>query len=88
MNEMNISRRKALAKLSERFEELTALAAEFREELECLRDEEQEYYDNMPESLQGGEKGEAAQSAVDAMETVLSALEEVESGDFSGLSDL
>jgi hypothetical protein len=28
--------------------------------LETIRGEEHEYYDNMPESLQGGEKGEAA----------------------------
>lgn len=32
------------------------------------KDEEQEYYDNMPEGLQGSEKGENAEAAVSAME--------------------
>lgn len=85
---MNKHRRTELSKLTERFDELTSMACELREQLEGIRDEEQEYYDNMPESLQGGEKGETAQSAIDAMETVIMALEEVESADFSGLSDL
>lgn len=34
------------------------------EEIEGIKDEEQEYLDNMPESLKGGEKGEAAETAV------------------------
>jgi len=38
------------------------------EEIESIKDEEQDYYDNMPESLQGGEKGEAAQNAITALE--------------------
>lgn len=37
---------------------LHSLAEEAQAEAEELRDEEQDYYDNMPESLQGGEKGQ------------------------------
>lgn len=44
--------------------------------LESIRDEEQEYLDNMPESLQGGEKGDMAQSAIDAMDAALDSLTE------------
>lgn len=45
-----------------------------------LRDEEQDYFDNMPESLQAGEKGEKAEAAINAMENVVGLLE-----DFAGI---
>jgi hypothetical protein len=85
---MNKDRRKALADVAGQIEDMIANVSAIREMLEGVRDEEQEYYDNMPESLQGGEKGENSQAAIDAMENVLSELENVESADFSGLSDL
>ncbi len=44
--------------------------------LETARDEEQEYYDNMPESLQGSERGEAAEQAVSNLEDACSNLED------------
>lgn len=46
-----------------------------KEELESAQSDEQEYLDNMPESLQGGEKGEAANAAIDALQTAIDALE-------------
>lgn len=46
-----------------------------KEELESAQSDEQEYLDNMPESLQGGEKGEAAEAAVSALESAIEALE-------------
>jgi hypothetical protein len=85
---MNKDRRKALADVAGQIEDMLANVSAIREMLEAARDEEQEFYDNMPESIQGGEKGENAQAAIDAMESVLSELENVESADFSGLSDL
>ena len=44
--------------------------------LETARDEEQEYYGNMPESLQGSERGEAAEQAVSNLEDTCSNLED------------
>ncbi len=38
------------------------LAEEAGEDIESLREEMQEWYDNMPESLQGGEKGSNVES--------------------------
>lgn len=58
---MNKERRK-------RIEELSTKLSECKEEADALQEEEQEYYDNMPENMQGGEKGETAQSAIDAMQ--------------------
>lgn len=43
--------------------------------LEGVRDQEQEAYDNMPESFQEGDKGDAAQTAINALESALDDLQ-------------
>lgn len=82
---MNKERRKALTVLQNRiyavlngldFIELIEKVEAIKSDLESLRDEEQEYYDNMPTSLQDGEKGQDASFSVDCMETGLGQLEE------------
>jgi uncharacterized coiled-coil DUF342 family protein len=100
---MNDQRRKTIKELRERVEaaqkivehaisELHSVSFEdFVGEAEELRDEEQDYLDNMPESLQGGEKGEKASEAINYLEEAHSAFEELveavdELGDkFSGI---
>lgn len=59
---MNKARRKAIREIVAKLETL-------RDEVESLRDEEQDYYDNMPESFQDGEKGQAASTAIEYMES-------------------
>lgn len=44
--------------------------------LEQIRDDEQNALDDMPESLQTGEKGEKAEAVIEALEDLLSGLEE------------
>lgn len=46
-------------------------------DVESARDEEQEYYDNMPEPFQSSERGDNAQSAVDALERAADDLTEL-----------
>jgi predicted nucleic acid-binding Zn-ribbon protein len=78
---MNKTRRKALNALQDR---LTALnlddvlseVKDIREELETLRGEEQESFDNLPESLQSGERGQDMEAAITSMD---SAMEKIES---------
>jgi uncharacterized coiled-coil DUF342 family protein len=53
-------------------------AEEFKTRAEEIRDEEQEYYDNMPESFQNGEKGENAQAVVTELDSAIDALELVD----------
>ena len=48
--------------------------------LEELQQEEQDYFDNMPESLQNGQKGDDAQTAIDALETAASEAESAADG--------
>ncbi|MDZ7920662.1 hypothetical protein [Rhodoferax sp.] len=69
---MNRDRRTRLAKISAKLEEL-------QQELESVKDEKQGAFDNMPESLQGSEKGEAMEHAVSELDCF--------SDDLTGLID-
>lgn len=62
---MNNERRKRISEVHEQLSDL-------RDQIEELQGEEQDYYDNMPESFQNGSKGEAAQEAADSLQTALS----------------
>lgn len=44
-----------------------------------MRDEEQEYYHNMPENMQGGDKGQKAEENAAALETAVDNLNNIES---------
>lgn len=68
---MNKARRKTLAEIQERLDELKGL-------IDGVLCEEQEAFDNLPESLQDCERGEAMQEAIDALESAVSSCEEVD----------
>jgi transcriptional/translational regulatory protein YebC/TACO1 len=72
---MNKIRRKELANIVAKLEELDALREEIRERLSDILDDEQECLDNMPESLQESERGEQMQEYIDAMENVTGELD-------------
>ena len=67
---MNKVRRNELAKISVAISDLSS-------QVESLMDEEQEYYDNMPESFQGGDKGESTQLAIDSLQSVIDSFDEI-----------
>ena len=66
---MNNQRRKAIIEVTKKIE----LAAQ---NLRTLLEEEQEYYDNMPENLQGSERGMDSESAQDCIESAIESLED------------
>lgn len=82
---MNAQRRKELARIAKRIDaELRALIEEIQSDIDTVKDEEQDAFDNLPESFQEGEKGERAQEALDALqgaydecETAAYALDEI-----------
>ena len=77
---MNNERRKRISALKERIEAFVGeLASDIKEELEAIRDEEQDCLDNMPESRQNGERGQSAEDAVDKLEEAIAAIETLES---------
>ena len=75
---MNKDRRKAITELSAELENLRDDIDNLISRIEGIRDDEQEYYDNMPESFQQGEKGQAAEAAVSALDEASGALQEVD----------
>ena len=58
---MNANRRKQIQLITD---ELTNLMSQ----IETLKDEEQEAYDNMPEGIQHSDRGEKTQNAIDQIE--------------------
>lgn len=72
---MNAERRKQLSGIVDKLDEV-------REELEAVKEDEETAFENMPESLQSSERGEAMQSAIDvltdASETLEYALNELQ----------
>lgn len=67
---MNKIRRKEL-------EGIVAALEDIRESIDFILYDEQEAYDNLPESLQESERGEAMETAIDAMGDAESMLEDV-----------
>lgn len=61
---------------SERFSAAMALVEEGKSEFECLRDELQDWYDNLPEQFQSGDKGEQLETAVSSLEDAISSCED------------
>lgn len=51
-----------------RLEEVLCKAEELREELEIIKDEEQDAHDNLPEAIQWGQRGDDMQEIVDVLE--------------------
>lgn len=66
---MNRKRREAISEIVERLEELMS-------DVECLRDEESEAYENLPEGIQLSDRGERMSGCVDSLEEALGCIEE------------
>lgn len=66
---MNKTRRREI-------DSVTGGLTELIERLEAIRDDEQEYFDNMPESLQGSARGEAAEDAISNLEDAIGFVED------------
>lgn len=72
---MNQSDRKRIGELKAKLEQMTSDIEEIGNDLRGLADAEQEKFDNMPENLRQGEKGEAMETAASALTEAADALE-------------
>lgn len=72
---MNKSRRKKLAAARQLVDQARAI-------LEEVRDEEQEAFDNLPESIQASEKGQAMDETVSAIQDLADELENIDFDQF------
>jgi len=66
---MNKSRRKEIEELINDIEALSG-------RIEFTKEDEEEYHDNIPENLQGSEKAENSQTAIDNLENAIDSLDE------------
>jgi hypothetical protein len=73
---MNKQRRETLRKIQSTIGLMMTKVTESKEMLETIRDEEQEAYDNLPESLQDADKGQDMQEAIDYMDAAISDLDD------------
>ena len=69
---MNKSRRSRLSELQTRLADIMA-------DLDEIRNEEQDAYDNLPESIQYSERGDTMSDALDNMSEAASLLEDIDS---------
>ena len=67
---MNNTRRKHLRDLIEKMEGI-------KSEIEEIRTEEEEYYNNMPEAFQDGDKGDRAQTVIEYLNEAMTAAGDV-----------
>lgn len=67
--QMNKNRRKDIEQI---IDKLGAL----KQDIEFNQNAEEEYFNNMPESLQGGEKGQKSEESSSSMQSALDSLEE------------
>lgn len=79
---MNRDRRKRIQAIIDTLQEAVDLLADV--DIESIRDEEQETFDNMPEGLQQSERGQMTEeaasnldNATDALDTVRDSLDEI-----------
>jgi hypothetical protein len=71
---MNAARRKLIASLNGSITETFANTGELVDKIQELLEEEQDAFDNMPESFQNGERGSACLVAVTNLENAAEAL--------------
>lgn len=67
---MNNTRRKSLREFIEKTEGI-------KQEIEEIKTEEEEYYNNMPSSVQDGEKGDRAQTVIEYLDEAMTAAGDV-----------
>lgn len=65
---MNKNRRKQLEDICKKLEELN-------DKLDGILSDEQDYFDNMPENLQGSMRGSDSEEAIDLMEEAIGSIE-------------
>jgi len=74
---MNDSRRKAIKEIQEKIRLSFEALSNAKDELEAIRDDEQDYADNMPENMQSGERYAVAENAISELDDAISNLDDL-----------
>ncbi len=65
---MNKKRRDAITKIIDQLISLNETMTELQDQIDTIQSEEQESFDNLPESLQEAEKGQTMEAAIEALQ--------------------
>lgn len=72
---MNKNRRKTLREWAQKVTAWAAQGYDLKSELENICSDEQDYFDNMPENLQGSARGMDAEDAIDVMNEAIESMD-------------
>jgi prefoldin subunit 5 len=75
---MNKNSRNMISFIETLIKEIEENMVDIKQGIELVRDEEDEYWENMPESLASSAKGEAANEAIEALDDALAVLQSAE----------
>lgn len=75
---MNSNRKKRLKETAKIIPEIIFLLNDLREQIEEIKGEEEDYFENLSESGQESDKGQASESAISELDSVVASLDEVE----------
>lgn len=78
---MNNARRKQIADVMKQLEPLIAAIADISADIDNIKEEEQEYYDNIPDSLKSSERALASENALEYLDNAIQAIEEFTEAD-------
>ena len=74
---MNNTRRTAISRVSQKVGNIKGELEALMQEIEEIKGEEEDYKDNIPENLQGGEKYVIAENAIENLEEAYNSLDDV-----------
>jgi F0F1-type ATP synthase membrane subunit b/b' len=77
-SKMNAERRKAIKEVQNKIRLVLAEAHLLKEDVTALLEEEQEYFDNIPENLQNSARYENSEEVISCIEDAIVSLEEAE----------
>lgn len=81
---MNKTRRGQLDKLYNAIDNLKSQLENLREDLDTIKTEEEEYFENIPDSLKEGERAQTSETAIENMQEAYDQFDEV----IDGLSEV
>ena len=82
---MNKKRRKCIDSVILKINKLQDIIEELQQDIEAIAADEQYYLDNIPENLQGSERYEAGENAVENLEDAIDWLDDIKTSELEEL---
>ena len=82
---MNKKRRKFIDSVILKINNLQDIIEELQQDIEDIAADEQDYLDNIPENLQGSERYEAGENAVENLEAAIDWLDDIKTSELEEL---